>query len=105
MQACLGFPGGSVVNNPPANAGDTGSILGSGRCPGEWQPTPVLLPGKSHGQRNLVGCSPWGHKKSRTPLRDGALTHVTITANKEGEIKDTSPGKERKVSTKTAACV
>ena len=27
----------------------------------EWQPTPVLLPGKSHGQRSLVGYSPWGH--------------------------------------------
>ena len=26
----------------------------------QWRPTPVLLPGKSHGQRNLVGCSPWG---------------------------------------------
>ena len=26
----------------------------------QWQPTPVLLPGKSHGQRSLVGCSPWG---------------------------------------------
>ena len=25
-----------------------------------WQPTPVLLPGKSHGRRSLVGCSPWG---------------------------------------------
>ena len=25
-----------------------------------WQPTPVLLPGESHGQRSLVGCSPWG---------------------------------------------
>ena len=25
-----------------------------------WQPTPVLLSGKSHGQRSLVGCSPWG---------------------------------------------
>ena len=30
----LGFPGGSVVKNPPANAGDTGSIPGSGRSPG-----------------------------------------------------------------------
>ena len=28
----------------------------------QWHPTPVLLPGKSHGQRSLVGCSPWGHK-------------------------------------------
>ena len=27
----------------------------------QWQSTPVLLPGKSHGRRNLVGCSPWGH--------------------------------------------
>ena len=32
----------------------------------QWQPTPVLLPGKSHGQRSLVGCSPWGHKESDT---------------------------------------
>ena len=28
--------------------------------PEQWQPTPVLLPGKSHGRRSLVGCSPWG---------------------------------------------
>ena len=27
----------------------------------QWHPTPVLLPGKSHGQRSLVGCSSWGH--------------------------------------------
>ena len=27
----------------------------------QWHPTPVPLPGKSHGQRSLVGCSPWGH--------------------------------------------
>ena len=30
----------------------------------EWQPTPVFLPGETHGQRNLEGCSPWGHKGS-----------------------------------------
>ena len=29
-----------------------------------WQPTPVLLPGKSHGRRSLVGCSPWGRTES-----------------------------------------
>ena len=29
----------------------------------KWQSTPVLLPGKSHGQRSLVGYSPWGHKE------------------------------------------
>ena len=32
----------------------------------QWQPTPVLLPGKSHGRRSLVGCSPWGRKESNT---------------------------------------
>ena len=32
----------------------------------KWQPTPVLLPGKSHGQRSLVGYSPWGRKESDT---------------------------------------
>ena len=29
----------------------------------KWQPTPVLLPGESHSQRNLAGYSPWGHKE------------------------------------------
>ena len=32
----------------------------------QWHPTPVLLPGKSHGRRSLVGCSPWGPKESDT---------------------------------------
>ena len=32
----------------------------------EWQPTPVFLPGESHGQRNLAGYTPWGHKESDT---------------------------------------
>ena len=35
----------------------------------KWQPTPVLLPGKSHGQRSLVGYSLWGHKESDTTER------------------------------------
>ena len=29
----------------------------------QWHPTPVLLPGKSHGQRSLVGCRPWGREE------------------------------------------
>ena len=37
----LGFPGGSVVKNPPANAGDAGSIPGSGRSPGEGNGNPL----------------------------------------------------------------
>ena len=35
----------------------------------QWQPPPVLLPGKSHGQRGLVGCSPWGRWESDTTER------------------------------------
>ena len=35
----------------------------------QWHPTPVLLPGKSHGRRSLVGCSPWGRKESDTTER------------------------------------
>ena len=34
-----------------------------------WQPTPVLLPGESHGRRSLVGYSPWGRKESDTTER------------------------------------
>ena len=37
--------------------------------PRKWQSTPVLLPGKSHGQRSLIGYSPWGHKESDTTER------------------------------------
>ena len=39
----------------------------------EWQPTPVFLPGESHGQRSLVGYSPWGHKELETTER---LSHL-----------------------------
>ena len=35
----------------------------------QWHPTPVLLHGKSHGRRSLVGCSPWGCKESNTTER------------------------------------
>ena len=35
----------------------------------QWQPTPVLLPGKSHRQRSLVGCSPWDREESDTTER------------------------------------
>ena len=57
-----GFPGGSVIKNPPANTGGMGLVPGSGRSwRRKWQPILVLLPGKSHGQRKLAGYSPWGH--------------------------------------------
>ena len=52
-------------------AGDTGSIPGSGRSPGEENsnPIPVFCLGWSHGQRSLVGFSPWGHKELDTTKR------------------------------------
>ena len=53
-----------LVNNLPAKAGNMGSIPGSERFPQrrEWLPSPVFLPGGSHGQRSLVGYSPWGRR-------------------------------------------
>ena len=44
----------------------------------EWQPTPVFLPGESHGQRSRVGYRPWGCKESETTER---LTHGCFRAS------------------------
>ena len=101
----VGFPGGSDGKESACNAGDPGSIPGSGRSSREgidyplqyswaslvaqmvknlpacgrpgfdpwvgkipwrrvWQSVPIFLPGESHGQRSLVGYSPWGRKQS-----------------------------------------
>ena len=52
----------------------------------QWQPTPVLLPGKSHGWRSLVGCSPWGHDTTEQlhfhfhALEKEMATHSSILA-------------------------
>ena len=64
MVFLLGFPVNSVGKESSCNAGDLGSIPGSGRSPGgrKWQPTPVFLPGESHGQRSLTGYSLWSCK-------------------------------------------
>ena len=48
----------------------------------QWHPTPVLLPGKSHGRRSLVGCSPWGHE-SQKRLRDFTFTFHFHALEKE----------------------
>ena len=65
----LGFPGGSVVKNLSANAGKSqrhrlDPWVGKMPWRRKWQPTPVFLPGESHGQRSLAGYSPSGHKES-----------------------------------------
>ena len=67
IQITCGFPGGSVVKNPPANAGDTGdvdSIPGLGRSPGGGNGSPLQYSCREfHGQRSLAGYSPWGLKE------------------------------------------
>ena len=58
------FPG----KNPPAHAGDVGSIPGSGRSPGRENGNPLQYSclENPHGPRSLVGYSPWGRKESDT---------------------------------------
>ena len=59
------FPGGSDSKASAYNVGDLGSTPGSERSPGEGNGNPLqyFCLEKSHGQRNLVGYSPWGHKE------------------------------------------
>ena len=47
-----------------------------------WQPTPVLLPGKSHGPRSLVGCRPWGRKES--DATEQLPCHFSLSCTGEG---------------------
>ena len=48
----------------------------------QWHPTPVLLPGKSHGWRNLVGCSPWGCEES--DMTERLHFHFSLSCIGEG---------------------
>ena len=53
----------------------------------KWQPTPVFLPGESHGQRTLIGYSPWGRKESDTTER--LHFHFSFTyMNIHGKVYD-----------------
>ena len=73
----VAFPDGAVVKNPSISARDASLIPLSGRFPGAGNDhcfsilfffsfLSVFLPGKSHGQRSLVGYSPWGRKELDT---------------------------------------
>ena len=78
-----------VVKNPPP-AGDVRERWGWDprvrKIPWirEWHPTPVLLPGKSHGRRSLVGCSPWGHEESDTT--EWLHFHFLLSCIGEGKV-------------------
>ena len=73
-----------MVKASAYNVGGQGSIPGSGRSPGEGNgtPTPILLPGKSHGWRSLVGYSPWGRKVSDTTERFTSLHFTSDSGEK-----------------------
>ena len=62
----MGFPGGSDSKESTCNAGDLGSIPGSGRSPGGMHGNLLQYSclENSHGQKSLVGYSSWGHKES-----------------------------------------
>ena len=71
-----------VVENLPANARtlrDVGSIPVLGRSPGEGngKPSPVFLPGKFHGERSLVGYSPWGCKESDMTAQNAFMFFIS----------------------------
>ena len=63
-----GFPSGSDVKSVCLQCWRPGFDPWVGKIPWrrKWQPTPVFLPGKSHGSWNLVGYRPWGGKESDT---------------------------------------
>ena len=54
----------------------------------QWHPTPVLLPGKSHGWRSLVGYSPWGFKELDTTKQLSTHTYkIIVFSIKKDKIK------------------
>ena len=63
-----GFPGGSAVKNLPAmqKLQETNPWVWKVPWRRAWQPTPVFLPGESHGQRSMEGYRSWGHKELDT---------------------------------------
>ena len=65
----LTFVAQSVKNLPAMQGTWVGSLGWEDPLRRKWHPTPVFLPGDSHGQRSLAGYSPWGHK-SQTRLSD-----------------------------------
>ena len=72
-----GLPGGSVVKNPPAEAGDARGLGGLGRSPGEGKGNPLqfFCLGNSHGWRSLLDYSPWGHKEPGRTERPSSQAH------------------------------
>ena len=78
----LAFLVAQMVKTPPAVQETWVQSLGrEDPLEKEWLPTPVFLPGKSHGQRSLVGYSPWGGKESDTTEVTLTHTHTHVRAD------------------------
>ena len=79
----VAFPGSSEGKASACNVGDLGSIPGTGRSPGEGNGNPLQYSclEKSHGQRSLVGYSPWDHKESDTTDRLHLHFHRDVYRN------------------------
>ena len=71
LETTQGLPSWCSAKESACQCRRCGFNLWVGKIPWrrKWQPTPVLLPGKFHGQRSLVGYSPWGCKESDTTER------------------------------------
>ena len=70
--------------NQPANAGDMSLITVLGRNPGGGNGNPIYYSGKSHGQRNLVGYSPWGCKELDTATKHNNKHNTTKLITETG---------------------
>ena len=70
-----------MVKNLPATAGDAGDvglIPGSGKSPGVGNGIPVFLPGNFHGERSLLGYSPWGCKELDTTEQLSSSSRLVV---------------------------
>ena len=76
----MGFPSSSTSKEFTCNAGHLGLIPGLGRSLGEGKGYPLQLPREFHGERNLVGYSPRGHKELDLTER---LTHTHTHTERE----------------------
>ena len=93
-----GFPGGSDGKESPCNVGDLGLIPGLGISPevGLGNPLQCSCLENPHGQRNLVGYSPWGRKELDMTERLSTVQHKRTPRTEEpGGLQSTGPQRAR----------
>ena len=84
----MGFPGGSDGKESSSNAGDLGSIPGSGRSPGKGNGNPLWYSylENPHVQRSLVGYSPWGPKEWDTTEQLSTEQHEMLNPRRVFQV-------------------